>query len=201
MTPYSGSLGWSSLWQQLGESLINAAATATLIGATIVMGWAHGPTCSSPLEEIFPLGLVWEVEICSIFVRMIYPEWNIFSHRNWYLWPRLYWFCLKWVVPTSLKVGKSWEFTGGWSESWKGCFACLMSFCLGKNWQHVSGNVMLPTVCQAVNAPNSAPVRVIEVIYDFIALFKIHLVIPYYFTNWPASKAINKAVDKSVINQ
>ena len=66
MTPYSGSLGWSSLWQQLGESLINAAATATLIGATIVMGWAHGPTCSSPLEEIFPLGLVWEVEICSI---------------------------------------------------------------------------------------------------------------------------------------
>ena len=154
MTPYSGSLGWSSLWQQLGESLINAAATATLIGATIVMGW-----------------------------------------------PKLYWFCLKWVVPTSLRVWKSWEFTGGWSESWKGCFACLMSFCLGKNWQHVSGNVMLPTVCQAVNAPNSAPVRVIEVIYDFIALFKIHLVIPYYFTNWPASKAINKAMDKSVINQ
>ena len=110
-------------------------------------------------------------------------------------------FCLKWVLPTSMRVWKSWEFTGGWSESWKGCFACLMSFCQGKNWQHVSGNVMLPTVCQAVNAPNSAPVRVIEVIYDFIALFKIHLVIPYYFTNWPASKAINKAVDKSVINQ
>ena len=51
------------------------------------------------------------------------------------------------------------------------------------------------------NRPNSAPDRVIEVIYDFITLFKIHLVIPYYFTNWPASKAINKAVDKSVINQ
>ena len=54
---------------------------------------------------------------------------------------------------------------------------------------------------QSNKGPNSAPARVIKVIYDFIALFKIHLVIPYYFTNWPASKAINKALDKSVINQ
>ena len=80
-----------------------------------------------------------------------------------------------------------------------------MSFAGGKNWQHVAGNAIVhaPAAnCLPSNkAPNSAPVRVIEVIYDFITLFKIHLVIPYYFTNWPASKAINKAPDKSVINQ
>ena len=79
-----------------------------------------------------------------------------------------------------------------------------MSFAGGKNWQHVSGNAMpapAGNCLQSNKGPNSAPVRVIEVIYDFIALFKIHLVIPYYFTNWPASKAINKASDKSVINQ
>ena len=81
-----------------------------------------------------------------------------------------------------------------------------MSFARGKNWQHVSGNAIVhaPAAGNCLpshKGPNSAPVRVIEVIYDFIALFKIHLVIPYYFTNWPASKAINKASDKSVINQ
>ena len=145
--------------------------------------------------EIFPLGLVWELEICSISVKMI--SWIVWC----LLWPKIVLNLSEMSRPDFFESLKSWEFTGGWSESWKGCFACLMSFCQGKNWQHVSGNVMLPTVCQAVNAPNSAPVRAIEVIYDFIALFKIHLVIPYYFTNWPASKAINKAVDKSVINQ
>ena len=59
MTPYSsgsGSLVWRSLWQQLGESLIKAAAQ--LIGArpTIVMG----PTRSSP--KIFTYMHVSQIE-------------------------------------------------------------------------------------------------------------------------------------------